>query len=356
MAWGRSLARGVACTGSGAPAFTDCTISENYSSTSETNAAGLYCSAGSPTFLRCIISGNSATNLGGGVYCAASGASFTDCVLAGNFARYGGSGFYISASPTITGCTISGNTGSWGSGFYINGGSPSIVNCLITGNSASYGTGFSCFGGTPSITNCTIANNSASSGGGVYCGSTGRPTLTNCILEGNSGYAIYEAATAADATVTNCLFWNNPEGDYRDENVASYTGANDINMFVDGAMNNKDGDPLFVSASTGDYHLQNGSAALDRATSGRLASDFEGDARPRQRRLVRYRCRRGRPHVSASGRYHPTRVGGVRHARAVADGKLPSDRARLRCRDGCAVRCSFSTGKTAGPGPSMAAT
>ena len=92
---------------------------------------------------------------------------------------------------------------------------------------------------------------------------------------------MYEANPSGDAVVTNCLFYNNFDGDYWDEGLTGYSGANDINLSVDQASNNFEGDPLFVDKANDDYHLQNGSAALDRGgISAAPAQDFEGDDRP----------------------------------------------------------------------------
>jgi hypothetical protein len=183
--------------------------------------------------------------------------------------------------------------------------------------------------------------------------------ITNTIFENNTRYAVHENGTSGDAAPVNCLFQGNysddgsTPGDYWDEGAFGYTGANAINMYVAGAQNNVQGDPLFVSGPTGawtaapvydavtnrttlinsgggfavnalrgrlinadttqrfqalvasntatqvvvvgdvsfaasgdtycmlDYHLQNGSYALDRGTTtGAPVTDFEGDARP----------------------------------------------------------------------------
>ena len=80
----------------------------------------------------------------------------------------------------------------------------------------------------------------------------------------------------------NSLFYNNPDGDYYDYDTATvYTGANDINLNLAEASCNVGGDPLFVDKEAGDFHLEDGSAALDRGdASAAPATDFEGDPRP----------------------------------------------------------------------------
>jgi hypothetical protein len=81
--------------------------------------------------------------------------------------------------------------------------------------------------------------------------------ITNTIFENNTRYAVHENGTSGDAAPVNCLFQGNysddgsTPGDYWDEGAFGYTGANAINMYVAGAQNNVQGDPLFVSGPTG---------------------------------------------------------------------------------------------------------
>ena len=110
---------------------------------------------------------------------------------------------------------------------------------------------------------------------------SGTTEIVNTIFEGNNNYAVYESNPSADAVVTNCLFYNNQDGDYWDEGLTGYSGANAINLYVDQASDNFGGDPLFVDKASGDFHLQDGSAALDRGdVSAAPAQDFEGEVRP----------------------------------------------------------------------------
>ncbi len=131
------------------------------------HGGGIYCDNSSPTIIRCIISGNSASRYsGGGIYC------------------YGG-------SPAITRCTISGNSATSyddGGGIYCDHSSPIITDCTIFGNTAYRGAGICCdYNSKPHITRCTISGNSAvTDGGGIYGYYSGWPTIGGCIFWGNA--------------------------------------------------------------------------------------------------------------------------------------------------------------------------
>ena len=66
--------------------------------------------------------------------------------------------------------------------------------------------------------------------------------------------------------------------------------AEDFNLFFNNASNTSagvtsggssfNGNPLFVSAASDDYHLSPASAAIDKASNLGIAEDFDGDLRP----------------------------------------------------------------------------
>jgi len=140
--------------------------------------------------------------------------------------------------------------------------SPTIKNCLFLNNSTGYfGGAIACDGSSATITNCTFSGNSASGdGGGVYCYYYASPQIINSIFEDCSRHAIYEDGPNSDPVVSHCLFYNNPDGDYYDDDTAqSYTGADQINSIM-GNSNNIDGDPQFRMGPFGDYYLSQISA------------------------------------------------------------------------------------------------
>jgi len=133
----------------------------------------------------------------------------------------------------------------------------------------------------PAFINNTITNNFAPRGGGIHCFRQGYPILINSILSGNSNYAIFEVTRDDYATVNNCLFYDNPNGDYYDYTIGGLNGVA-INQLSD-AENNRSGNPLFVNPLADDFHLQDGSAAIDQGTTNdpRIPTfDFEYDMRP----------------------------------------------------------------------------
>lgn len=234
--------------------------------------AGIYCkdADSSNSIVNCRIQENKA-NLGGGVYCENSSPLISNCIITQNLS--------IEDSNTIS--------GGDGGGIYCIGSSPEIVNTVIAGNlcdgARARGGAVFCSNASPTIINCVIDDNEVNVdlGGGVYCESNAQPTIVNTVLARNNRHAVYEADTTSNATVTHCLFHDNPNGAYYDDGNVSYSDVNSINTQVSGASNNIDGDPLFVDASLGDYHLTAGSLCIDAGTgSGAPLADIDGDTRP----------------------------------------------------------------------------
>jgi len=89
----------------------------------------------------------------------------------------------------------------------------------------------------------------------VYCDMYSNPWIRNTIFENNTKQAVFEADTLSDPLVESCLWRNNPDGDYFDENAGSLTGAAAIdNLFNYTEVKNKgncDGDPKFIMDGPG---------------------------------------------------------------------------------------------------------
>ena len=88
--------------------------------------------------------------------------------------------------------------------------------------------------------------------------------MTNTILTGHK-WGVYVGT--GNVVMLQGTLWNN---------VFDLLGSGTI---VTGTVNYW-GDPAFVNAAAGDYHLGFGSAAIDRGVNAGVATDIDGEARP----------------------------------------------------------------------------
>jgi parallel beta-helix repeat protein len=202
----------ISCRNS-SPSFTDCTIAGN--SVDDTSPAAIFCTGdGSPTFNRCIISGNGHA----GLVLSGGSAVLIDCHIASN-PEYGIR--CLGASPTLTSCRIIGS--HWGI-VCEEGSSPSLKGCRIAGNhngiifydsspilddcviqeNSSEESALRAWRSSPRLSGCTIARNSGTKGALLFEHSTG--ALLDCIVWGNAGGSL----SLVDSTVQ--LEWSCIEG------------------------------------------------------------------------------------------------------------------------------------------------
>ncbi len=251
----------------------------------------------------CTISGNSATNGGGVAY-----GNITNCTVSGNAGGSGGGTYNVNAySSTIRGNWATNGGGGYGGGFVdstvtgnfaTNGGgayssfalrstisSNSAANAggvfggtlalsFVTGNwSTNYGGGM--YGGTAN--NCLFVGNVATNGGGIYTG-----TLTNCTISGNSAI---NGGGAHSATLQNCIIYfdsgasgpNYVSGNFDHCCTTPLPGSGSGNI---------SGDPLFVNAAAGNYHLQTNSPCIDAGNNACICGGLDLDGNPRFNGLV----------------------------------------------------------------------
>ena len=227
---------------------------------------------GSPTISDLTLTGGNAGAGGGGGMTIQWGAMVTlkNVTVTGNKAGSAGGGIYIStnASLVLAGVIITGNQTtslySGGSGLVMgaSSGPVQMTNVLIADNPDSSGGGqVEVVTSTLTIVNTTIANSVLSSGAGVLT-IGGTAVLTNTLIANqttgiqNSGGSLVENYN---------LFFGN---------TTDKSGA------ISGGVNDVFGDPVFDNPASGDYHLFDTSAAIDKGTNAGVTTDIDDDARP----------------------------------------------------------------------------
>ncbi len=188
---------------------------------------------------RCTIKQNNASTYGGGV--SASGLIMADSIVHSNTTDQFGAGIAIASQSEV---------------------GTKIANSIIHSNTSSQFGGGIAFSADGTMINCTLSENSAGvSGGGIAISGPWFPAITNSILwadTATSSPEIYEVA-GGSASVND----SDVQG--------GWVGTGNINT-----------DPLFVNPATDDFHLQNGSPAIDvgnNSVIGLPSNDIDGDPR-----------------------------------------------------------------------------
>jgi hypothetical protein len=171
---------------------------------------------------------------------------------------------------TLTNDTISENLG--GGGVLASGSTVNFINNTITGNSAGF----------------------ENIGCGVYAVNSTTVTLTNNIITGNStfvggGVYVYLFDNSDKAHIYNNIIYNNTADSYGNDLYIGNYGSNDFDPSIVNLYNNDfdqsasgtyiqipfsidpsnldNLDPLFVDATSGDYHLIEDSPCIDTGSN-----------------------------------------------------------------------------------------
>ena len=172
----------------------------------------------STAFSNLLIRNGRDTN-GAGMYNKASSPTLTDCVFVDNQCIGRGGGMYNKeSSPTLVRTRFVRNRASSGGGIYnFDGSSPTLVDCRLEGNSApTVGGGMTNWKAcSPILTRCAFVDNtsddsSGGGGGGMYNYGSGSPRLDSCSFVGNTstnGAGIY--VVGGVLILNDCLFQMN---------------------------------------------------------------------------------------------------------------------------------------------------
>jgi len=215
------------------------------------------------------------------------------CVFANNLTDGYGGAMYDSHNDTVfTDCEFVGNRAGTGGGYANVGGMPTVLNSIFVENEAvetsqvvasSSGGGLAMPGSDQDqeaiIVNSLFVQNIATDmGGGVYWQPLVNPTgirrIVNTIARGNTAGGSADQITVDGAVeLAPEIKFCNVEGGWT--NVDCPAGFPTCNI---------DGDPLFVSAATGDFRPAAGSPCIDAGDNDLILSldldtDFDGTPR-----------------------------------------------------------------------------
>lgn len=269
---------------------------------------------------------------GGGVYIAGASPSILNNVIVDNFGCIGVGVAVDISSALIQGNTITGNdettcSGGIGGGVLLRGAnSAQLIDNTITVNRSDFGGGVALFAaGTPAVDNNVIENNAANSeGGGLYVVNQSDAALVQDIVAGNTapaGAGLYLSPPSGtrgpwltnDTVSANGLFVGGfdtnmviantlfiaPAGSPAVQCDTSYNAGAPAFVTDDlysgggtaftgpclaggASTGNLSVDPLFVNASSGNYHLSSGSPVINAGTnsaSGLPSTDLDGNPR-----------------------------------------------------------------------------
>lgn len=237
------------------------------------SGGGILCDSadGSNAIVDCTIIGNAANGTGAGIACL-NGASpvIYRCTIAGNVANDDGGGLYCrdGAVPSVTRCVISGNrSGDYGGGVACYVGSAAIfTNCIISGNVAVRAGAMRFSSSNATIVNSTLSANAVSVQIGGVSLDNASPTFINTIVEGHANIAFHEGSANSDPPMRGCLFNNNPNGDYFNNDTGStLTGAAALNALAE-VSGTVDGAASFQTMPTGNWLSVAYNAGTNRTT------------------------------------------------------------------------------------------
>jgi predicted outer membrane repeat protein len=199
-----------------------------------------------------LIEYNRCDNYGGGLMLWQSFAY--NCTVISNKGWKGG-GFYCDADSIFTHGIVKNNTSDLGGGAFCD--KKSLTeNTLFSENNATYGGGIRA-NSNSTIRNCTVVDNTATSGDGIYC---------------NKG-----------TVIENSIIYLNGTENWTDDGYAPITLSNCCTTPLPASgQGNISNMPLFVNASSGDWHIKTNSPCIDAAGQASLThqTDLDGKHRP----------------------------------------------------------------------------
>ena len=237
-----------------------------------TNGGAVACAHSQAAMIaRCEFLGNAAVIHGGGVYSSFCGMTVEDSHFEANSAGDGGGmSLWWTTAGLRRNRIIANQALNAGGGVFLRSGGE-LDNNVIAGNrlTASTGPGAGVYIENAPVTfrHNTVAGNSGGDGVGVDLRDDRGTSLINNIIAGHAA-GIRGVKRISGQTLIDGVLWFG--------NTDNTSGTLDMTV-----THEKTGDPLFVDAAGGDYHIGAGSAAEDAGVIlQEIDEDMDGDLRP----------------------------------------------------------------------------
>jgi hypothetical protein len=210
---------------------------------------------------------DNSADFGGGLYLSGASSAIKGNLIERNQARTGGGiGINWGSSPVVvSGNRILGNQANHGGGMNVEYNDSQLENNFIAGNEALYGAGIRVEEACPVLSHNTLANHAGTLAEGIRVDEGASLLMANTILVSNTvGIQVRDASSA---TLEATLWYGN--GSDTGGGGSIHTGA--VNVW---------GDPAFVDPAAYDYHLLEGSPAMNAGVDAGVTTDIDGDKRP----------------------------------------------------------------------------
>lgn len=232
-----------------------------------------------PTVQGLRLTNGSTGDLGGAIYAYRAQPVISDCQIYSNTASNGGGVvLWRSDGARLARNAVYSNTASPGNGggLFFWDSDATLINNMVTDNVVeglvSTGSGINVYSSTVGLLHTTLARNRGGAGHGLYVVSTSTVTAANTILVSHTiGFIIVEAGKPSTATLSATLW-------------GTGTWANGTDWLSEGGLSvgtrNYWADPGFAGPDMGDYHITQGSGAVNRGIDAGVGRDIDNDPRP----------------------------------------------------------------------------